>query len=76
MSPMLFADALREDKSIKVYNNGDMIRDFTYIDDIIKEMAELSGYIFHGKESSLCGCCSRLDVDGGWKEILRNRRGR
>lgn len=34
MSPMLFADALREEKHIKVYNNGDMIRDFTYIDDI------------------------------------------
>ena len=36
MSPMLFADALREDKPIKVFNNGDMIRDFTYIDDIIE----------------------------------------
>lgn len=36
MSPMLFADALREDKPIKVYNNGDMIRDFTYIDDIVE----------------------------------------
>ena len=36
MSPMLFADALRDDKPIKVYNNGDMIRDFTYIDDIVE----------------------------------------
>lgn len=34
MSPMLFADALRDDKPIKVFNNGDMIRDYTYIDDI------------------------------------------
>lgn len=34
MSPMLFADALREGRPIKVFNNGDMIRDFTYIDDI------------------------------------------
>lgn len=34
MSPMLFADAMRENKPIKVFNNGDMIRDFTYIDDI------------------------------------------
>ena len=34
MSPMLFATALRDGKSIKVFNNGDMIRDFTYIDDI------------------------------------------
>lgn len=34
MSPMLFANAMREGKPIKVFNNGDMIRDFTYIDDI------------------------------------------
>lgn len=34
MSPMLFATALRDDKPINVFNNGDMIRDFTYIDDI------------------------------------------
>lgn len=34
MSPMLFANAMKEDKTIKVFNNGDMIRDFTYIDDI------------------------------------------
>lgn len=34
MSPMLFATAMREGKPIKVFNNGDMIRDFTYIDDI------------------------------------------
>lgn len=34
MSPMLFSTALRDGKPIKVFNNGDMIRDFTYIDDI------------------------------------------
>lgn len=36
MSPMLFANALSENKPIKVFNNGDMVRDFTYIDDIVK----------------------------------------
>ncbi|MGM9809408.1 MAG: NAD-dependent epimerase/dehydratase family protein [Paludibacteraceae bacterium] len=34
MSPMLFANAMRNDMPIKVFNNGDMIRDFTFIDDI------------------------------------------
>lgn len=34
MSPMLFADAISHGKPLKVFNNGDMIRDFTYIDDI------------------------------------------
>lgn len=36
MSPMLFANAMRENRPIKVFNNGDMIRDFTYIDDIVE----------------------------------------
>jgi UDP-glucuronate 4-epimerase len=30
-----FADAILNNKPIEVYNNGDMLRDFTYIDDII-----------------------------------------
>lgn len=34
MSPMLFASAMRNNTPINVFNNGDMIRDFTYIDDI------------------------------------------
>lgn len=36
MSPMLFADAIMHDKAIKVFNNGDMGRDFTYVGDIIE----------------------------------------
>lgn len=34
MSPMLFADAISHGKPLKVFNHGDMIRDFTFIDDI------------------------------------------
>ena len=34
MSPFLFADAILHDRPINVFNNGDMLRDFTYIDDI------------------------------------------
>lgn len=36
MSPFLFADAILHNRPIKVFNNGDMLRDFTYIDDIIE----------------------------------------
>ncbi len=36
MSPMLFAGAIQRGEPIKVFNNGDMIRDFTYIDDIVE----------------------------------------
>jgi UDP-glucuronate 4-epimerase len=35
MAIYLFADAISKNKSIKVFNNGNMSRDFTYIDDIV-----------------------------------------
>lgn len=34
MSPFLFADAILHGRPINIYNHGDMMRDFTYIDDI------------------------------------------
>ncbi|MCG9757461.1 NAD-dependent epimerase [Shewanella insulae] len=36
MAPMLFADAITSGKPIKVFNQGDMSRDFTYVDDIVE----------------------------------------
>jgi len=41
MSPILFADAIIQDKPIKVFNNGEMERDFTFIDDIIESLIRL-----------------------------------
>ena len=35
MAPMLFSDAILNDRAIKIFNQGDMSRDFTYIDDIV-----------------------------------------
>lgn len=35
MAPMLFVDAILNDRAIKVFNHGNMSRDFTYIDDIV-----------------------------------------
>jgi len=35
MATWLFAEAMRRGEPIKVYNHGDMYRDFTYIDDIV-----------------------------------------
>lgn len=35
MAPMLFADAITNDRAIKVFNHGKMSRDFTYIEDIV-----------------------------------------
>jgi UDP-glucuronate 4-epimerase len=35
MAPILFARAIAADQPIKVFNHGEMWRDFTYIDDIV-----------------------------------------
>ena len=35
MAPFLFTKAILEGKPIRIFNNGDMQRDFTYIDDIV-----------------------------------------
>lgn len=36
MSPFLFASAILKGEPIKVFNYGDMMRDFTYIEDIVE----------------------------------------
>ncbi len=35
MAPILFTDAILHDRAIKVFNHGNMSRDFTYVDDIV-----------------------------------------
>ena len=35
MAPWLFTEAILSDKPIRVFNHGEMYRDFTYIDDIV-----------------------------------------
>jgi UDP-glucuronate 4-epimerase len=39
MAPYLFTEAILEGRPIKVFNNGQMSRDFTYIDDVIDGVA-------------------------------------
>jgi UDP-glucuronate 4-epimerase len=36
MAPMLFTRAILEGTPIRVFNHGDMQRDFTYVDDIVE----------------------------------------
>ena len=36
MAPIIFAKSILDGKPISVFNNGDMNRDFTYIDDVVK----------------------------------------
>ena len=41
MAPMIFTKAILSNKPIKIFNNGDMSRSFTYIDDIIEITCKL-----------------------------------
>jgi UDP-glucuronate 4-epimerase len=38
MAPMIFTKAIQEERTIEVFNNGEMHRDFTYVDDIVESM--------------------------------------
>tara|TARA_Y100000589_G_scaffold323890_1_gene359130 strand:- start:892 stop:1917 length:1026 start_codon:yes stop_codon:yes gene_type:complete len=40
MAPMIFADSLRKNLPIKIFNNGDMKRDFTFIEDVVDAIIE------------------------------------
>lgn len=41
MAPMLFAEAMLQNKPIAVFNHGKMRRDFTYIDDIVTSVVRV-----------------------------------
>ena len=41
MAPMIFADAIINKKTIKIYNHGNMSRSFTYIDDVTDILMKL-----------------------------------
>ncbi|MDR1610428.1 MAG: NAD-dependent epimerase [Candidatus Symbiothrix sp.] len=45
MAPMLFAKSIEEGKTIKVFNNGNLSRDFTYIDDIVEGLIRIMDHI-------------------------------
>ena len=50
MSPFLFIDAILHDWPIKVFNNGDMLRDFTYIDDIVEGVVRIIDVVPEGNK--------------------------
>lgn len=48
MALFLFVKAILNDEPIKVFNNGEMVRDFTYIDDIIEGIVRLIDHVPEG----------------------------
>lgn len=49
MAPWIFTEAILKGKEIRVFNYGDMLRDFTYIDDIITGVVALLPLIPKGE---------------------------
>ncbi len=62
MSPMLFASAILAGKPIKVFNHGDMLRDFTYIDDIVEGVVRVLDRVPEKHEVFNIGCSSPVKL--------------
>lgn len=48
MALFAFADAITKGKPIQLFNNGNMRRDFTYVDDVVEAMVRLIGRVPEG----------------------------
>lgn len=49
MAPWLFTEAILQGEPIKVFNHGKMMRDFTYIDDIVEGVVRIQDVIPQGE---------------------------
>jgi UDP-glucuronate 4-epimerase len=45
MAMYLFADAITNDRPIRLFNNGEMRRDFTYVDDVTEAVVRLMDHV-------------------------------
>ncbi|MCA6125497.1 NAD-dependent epimerase [Bradyrhizobium sp. WSM 1704] len=48
MALYLFADAISKGQPISLFNNGNMRRDFTYVDDVVEAIVRLIGHVPQG----------------------------
>jgi UDP-glucuronate 4-epimerase len=82
MVPMIFAKNILEGKPIKIFGNGNMKRDFTYIDDIVNgTISVLDNCLSHGSHDSgihrifNIGCGEPIDLMH-FVEVLENELGK
>ncbi len=54
MALFLFTENILKGKPIQVFNNGQMVRDFTYIDDVIESMSRLISKTPHSDQEFNC----------------------
>ncbi len=63
MALFLFTEAMLKDNPIKVFNNGQMVRDFTFISDIVESMVRL---LEKPATSDLNFNCAKPDPSTSW----------
>jgi UDP-glucuronate 4-epimerase len=51
MAMYLFADAIRSGKPIKLFNHGNMQRDFTFVDDVVEAIVRLIDHAPAGRKA-------------------------
>jgi UDP-glucuronate 4-epimerase len=68
MAPMLFADAILNNRPLKVFNNGRLYRDFTHIDDIAGGTISLLDAF--PKENQADGSCEIYNIGSGNPVLL------
>ena len=71
MSPMLFASAILAGKPVKVFNHGDMLRDFTYVDDIVEGMVRVLDRVPQKHEVFNIGCSNPVRLMDFISELER-----
>lgn len=71
MAPFLFADAIITGQPIKVFNGGDMQRDFTYIDDVVEAVIRITNAPGKGYRIYNIGNSSPVNLNDFISEIER-----
>lgn len=66
MAYFKFANLIMNDKPIQIYNNGDLFRDFTYIDDIVEGLTKI---LPHVPEINTDGARYKLYNIGGSRPV-------
>jgi len=83
MAPFIFMDSIVNQKPINVFNHGNLSRDFTYIDDIVKGLNSIIGHapsgeipyeiynVGNGKPVKLFDFIAAIENETGQKAIKR-----
>ena len=83
MAPFIFMDSIVNQRPINVFNHGNLSRDFTYIDDIVKGLSSIIGHapsgeipyeiynVGNGKPVKLFDFIAAIENETGQKAIKR-----